>query len=143
MREIDIDFPPYMERCCGFTVPEDGRFYIISFDDLALIDVKSGKIEVVSSGWVIRESECEIVLGEKRIPFLGLWGGDALLERNGIGKVQLDSSTVKLVEDSGCSREWEFENFSGDWEFVTFDRDRKAFLFGAPYSFDFKYIDFT
>jgi|GEM_PF-7077523 len=33
MNEIRLQFPGFMERSVGFTVPENGQFYVISFDD--------------------------------------------------------------------------------------------------------------
>jgi len=50
-----------------------------------------------------------------------------------------------LVDDvcRGETQIWHFENFSGDWEQVSYDRCRNAFLFGASYDFDYRYIQIT
>ena len=143
MEEMKITFPGYMERCCGFSIPKNGKFYIVSFDDLLIYDVDSNAPEEVETDWQIDEEQMLIITENQKIPFIGLWGGKPILIKPGVGELSLKDSKVCLRYDNGKSKEWQFENFSGDWEQVTFDLERDAFLFGAPYDFDFRYMRIT
>lgn len=140
MHEITIQFPSYIERSVGFTVPEDGQFYVVSFDDLFYYQLNNSKVTNIEKDWELKEKEKVILLEGDKIPFVGLWGGSPLHEREGIGKLHLKDSVVSLTRIGGQIQRWEFENFSGDWEQVTFDRSRNAFLFGTPYDFDYRYV---
>ena len=63
--------------------------------------------------------------------------------KKGIGEISLKESEITLVRENGIEQKWKFDNFSGDWEQVSFDTKVNAFLFGAPYDFDFRYITIT
>ncbi len=141
MNEITIQFPGFMERSVGFTVPDNGRFYVVSFDDLIYYQLDNDDATSVEQDWELNEKEQVIVLKGDKIPFIGLWGGSPLHKLEGIGELQLKDSVVSLAGTGGQIHRWEFENFSGDWEQVTFDRSRSAFLFGAPYDFDYRYVN--
>jgi hypothetical protein len=140
MDEITIRFPAFMERSVGFTVPNNGQFYIVSFEDLVYYQLDSGSVTEIEQEWELKEEEKVILVGGDRVPFIGLWGGSPIHKREGIGELQLKNSVVSLVKIDGQIQHWKFENFSSDWEQVTFDRSRNAFLFGAPYDFDYKYV---
>jgi hypothetical protein len=143
MNEIKIQFPGYMERSVGFTVPENGQFYVVSFDDLVYYQLDSGNVIEIEKTWDLKENERVILLEGNKIPFIGLWGGSPLHEREGVGELQLKDSVVSLAKAGGQVSRWAFKNFSGDWEQVTFDRYRNAFLFGTPYDFDYRYVHLT
>lgn len=143
MHEIKIQFPGYMERSVGFTIPENGQFYVVSFEDLVYYQLDSGNITEIEEDWELKEKEKVILLKGNKIPFLGLWGGSPLHKRKDIGELQLDNSIVSLTMIGGNIHRWEFDNFSGDWEQVTFDRYRNSFLFGTPYDFDYRYVQIT
>jgi hypothetical protein len=49
MKEIKIQFPGYMERSIGFTVPENGRFYVVSFDYLVYYRLDNGDVIEIGS----------------------------------------------------------------------------------------------
>ena len=143
MEQANISFPGYMERCVGFSIPQNGRFYVVSFDDLILFDIDNDTAEELECIYDIDMKHCLIRLEESNkttIPFIGLWGGTPLLHKKGIGDLSLKESKVTLRYERGFIQEWQFENLSGDWEHVTFDSERNAFLFGTPYDVDFKYI---
>jgi hypothetical protein len=140
MKEYKIEYPGYMERCIGFSIPENGNFYVVSWDDLAYYELGTGKVIEVEDEWELDTDNPIILLKGKRIPFIGLFGGNPILDRQGVGRLELKNSTVKLLKDNGDIELWNLKNFSGDWEQVTFDKYRDAFLFGAPYDFDYRYI---
>ncbi|MGB8697788.1 MAG: hypothetical protein WCD18_00080 [Thermosynechococcaceae cyanobacterium] len=145
MNEVTIQFPGSMERSIGFTVPENGQFYVVSFEDLVYYQLDDRSvIEVIEiqQNWDLKENERVILLEGNKIPFIGLWGGSPLHEREGIGELRLKDNVVSLSKVNGEKHRWRFENFSGDWEQVTFDRSLNAFLFGAPYDFDYRYVYF-
>jgi hypothetical protein len=143
MKEVTIQFPGYMERSIGFTVPENGQFYVISFDDLIYYRLDNGTVIEIEQEWDLNEKERVIVLDGVKIPFIGLWGGSPLQKKEGTGDLTLEDSVVSLTKENGEICTWRLENFSGDWEHVTFDRYRNAFLFGAPYDFDYRYVEFS
>jgi hypothetical protein len=140
MNEITIQFPVFMERSVGFTVPNNGQFYVVSFEDLVYYQLDSGSLTEIEQEWELKEEERVILVEGDRVPFIGLWGGSPIHKREGIGELQLKNSVVSLVKMDGQIQRWEFKNFSGDWEQVTFDCSRNAFLFGTPYDFDYKYV---
>ncbi|MEM8673922.1 MAG: hypothetical protein AAGF83_08630 [Cyanobacteria bacterium P01_G01_bin.67] len=140
MKELTIQFPGYMERCIGFTVPENGQFYVVSFNTLVYYQLDNGIVTEIEQTWDLRGKECIILLEEKEIPFIGLWGGSSIHKREGLGKLQLENSVVSLTKENEELCRWKFENFSDDWEQITFDRYRDAFLFGTPYDFDYRYV---
>ena len=37
MEEIRIKFLSSMDRCCGFSIPKNGRFYVVSIDNLIFL----------------------------------------------------------------------------------------------------------
>ncbi len=133
-----------MERCSGFTVPENGQFYVVSFDCLVYYQLNNEIIKgkEIEQSWDIdlKGKDSSILLEEKKIPFIGVWGGSPIHKREGIGELHLKNSAVSLTNESGEIYTWKFENFSGDWEQITFDRYSDAFLFGAPYDLDFRYV---
>jgi hypothetical protein len=140
MDEITIKFPNFMERSVGFTVPSNGQFYVVSFEDLVYYQLDSGSVTEIEQEWELKEEERVILVEGDRVPFIGLWGGSPIHKREGIGELQLKNSVVSLVKMDGQIQRWKFKNFSGDWEQVTFDCSRNAFLFGTPYDFDYKYV---
>jgi hypothetical protein len=140
MNEITIQFPAFMERCVGFTVPNNGQFYVVSFEDLVYYQLDSGNVTEIEQEWELKEEERVILVEGDRVPFIGLWGGSPIHKREGIGELQLMNSIVSLVKMDGQIQCWKFKNASGDWEQVTFDCSRNAFLFGTPYDFDYKYV---
>jgi hypothetical protein len=140
MNEITIQFPVFMERSVGFTVPNNGQFYVVSFESLVYYQLDSGSVTEIEQKWELKEEERVILVEGDRVPFIGLWGGSPIHKREGIGELQLKNSVVSLVKMDGQIQCWEFKNFSGDWEQVTFDCSRNAFLFGTPYDFDYKYV---
>jgi hypothetical protein len=73
MKEVTIQFPGYMERSIGFTVPENGQFYVISFDDLIYYRLDNGTVIEIEQEWDLNEKERVIVLDGVKIPFIGLW----------------------------------------------------------------------
>ena len=78
MKEIKIQFPGYMERSIGFTVPENGRFYVVSFDYLVYYQLDNGDVIEIEQEWDFNEKEKVIILDNVKIPFIGLWGGSPL-----------------------------------------------------------------
>jgi predicted AlkP superfamily pyrophosphatase or phosphodiesterase len=141
-REYRIKFPGYMERCEGFTIPEGGVFYAFYVDeDLVRFDIHTDTAVLIDEEWHVDEKQSTITIGTRQLPFLGVWGGNPLLKRNEIGKLSLANSQVELSMPGGGIKSWQFDNFSEDWEHVTFDRTSNGFLFGAPYDFDFRYIE--
>jgi len=142
MNEYKIQYPGYMERCQGFTIPENKKFYIVSFEDLVYFDLNTGEVTELDN-WDFDEEKNLIFVNDQEIPFIGLWGGSPLHKRKDIGELKLKNSCVTLKRENGEEEKWKLENFSGDWEQVTFDIKEKAFLFGAPYDFDFRYICIT
>ncbi len=139
MNEERIEYPGYMERSQGFTIPENKCFYVVSFDDLVYYDLNSGEILELDN-WDIDENKSVVLLDGKEIPFIGLWGGNPILNKRGIGVLSLNNSEIILKRENGSEQKWKLENFSGDWEQVTFDMNINGFLFGAPYDFDYRYI---
>jgi hypothetical protein len=140
--EHRVAFPGYMERCCGFTIPEGGVFYAFYFDeDLTKFDMLNRQALKIDEDWEFDEQSSTISIGNAALPFLGLWGGSPLLIRNGLGTLNIANSLVQLTTPTGETKSWQFQNFSGDWEQVTFDRNANGFLFGAPYDFDFRYVE--
>jgi hypothetical protein len=140
--EHRVAVPGYLEQCCGFTIPEGGVFYAFYFDeDLIQIDMLNRRALNVDEEWEIDEQNSTISIGNTALPFLGLWGGSPLLIRDGLGALRLANSLVQLTTPAGETKTWQFQNFSGDWEHVTFDRKANGFLFGAPYDFDFRYVE--
>ena len=142
MKEITIQFPGYMERSVGFTVPENGQFYVISFEDLIYYRLDNGDVIEIEQEWDLNEKEKVIVLDGVKIPFIGLWDGSPLQKKEGTGNLTLEDSVVTLTRENGEICTWRLENLSGDWEYVIFDRYRNAFLFGAPYDFDYRCVEF-
>ncbi len=57
MKEITIQFPGHMERSIGFTVPENGQFYVISFDDLIYYRLDNEDVIEVEQEWGLNENE--------------------------------------------------------------------------------------
>lgn len=97
----------------------------------------------IDQAWDLQEKANIILLEGHKIPFIGLWGGSPIHKREGIGELRLNNSVASLIHEHGEVGIWKFENFSGDWEQITFDRYRNAFLFGAPYDFDYRYVSIT
>ncbi len=143
MTEKKIRLPAYMERTLGFTIPQNGRFYVFYFDDLVYYDISKGVVEERDSNWDFDDETNLVFLDGQEIPFVGLWGGDPILKREDLGILSLQDSKVTLERPDGKKQLWDFSNFSGDWEQVTFDRVKNAFIFGAPYDFDYRYIEIT
>jgi hypothetical protein len=143
MNEITIQFPDFMERSVGFTVPNDGRFYVVSFEDLIYYQLDDGSVTETEQEWELREEESIILIEGDKVPFIGLWGGSPIHRREDIGELRLKNSVVSLTKVNGQIQHWQFKNFSGDWEQVTFDHSRNAFLFGTPYDFDYRYVYIT
>ena len=139
MKIATISFPGYMERSIGFTIPNNGRFFVASWDDLIYCQLDNKQITEVEEHWKLNSDKKVICIGDQEIPLIGLWSGAPILNRTGLGELQLHQGLVSL-QGNGEIQQWQFENFSGDWEQVTFDRERKAFLFGAPYDFDYRYV---
>lgn len=71
---------------------------------------------------------------------IGLFEGHSIKYRRGLGRLILQNSKVTLIQSHHEHRSWTLSNSSRDWEAVTFDRVDEAFLFGAPYDMDFRYI---
>ncbi|WP_106795219.1 hypothetical protein [Aquimarina sp. Aq78] len=140
MKEYKIEYPGYMERSVGFSIPENGIFYMVSREDLVYYELETDKVVEIEDEWEIDTDNCIIHLNGEKIPFIGLFGGTPILEKQGIGKLELKNSTIKLIKEEGSTELWNLENFSGDWEQVTFDKYQDALLFGAPYDFDYRYI---
>lgn len=134
-----------MERCSGFTIPQNGVFYALHFEEsLARFDILSGKAEVIEDGELEVDDHLSVFkLDDIKYPFVGYSGTHSLHRSEGFGYLSLLDSNVVLTNIDGSTSEWQFENFSGDWEQVTFDLFRDAFLFGAPYDFDFRYVEIT
>ena len=101
MHEITIQFPGYMERSVGFTVPEDGHFYVVSTEDLVYYQLDSGNVTEIEKDWELKERERVILLEGDEIPFVGLWGGSPLHAREDIGELQLKNSVVTLIRIEG------------------------------------------
>lgn len=139
MNKTRIDFPGYMERCQGFTIPVNKCFYVVSFDDLVYYDLNTGEVTELDD-WEIDDKKSVVLINNQEIPFIGLWGGNPILFRDGVGSLSLNNSEVTLINEDGTEKKWQFENFSGDWEKVTFDTEIDGFLFGTPYDFDYVYI---
>jgi hypothetical protein len=142
MSEEKIQYPRYMERSQGFSIPENKCFYVVSFEALVYYDLKSGEVTEIDD-WDFDETRNVILLDGKEIPFIGLWGGSPILNKSGIGRLSLNASTVTLKREDGTETNWSLENFSGDWEQVTFDAKTNAFLYGAPYDFDYRFVSIT
>ena len=140
MKQVTIQFPSYIDRCVGFTVPENGQFYVVSFNALVYYQLDNGVTREIDQPWDLQEKESLILLEGNKIPFIGLWGGSPIHKRDGIGELRLTNSVASLIHENGKVDTWKLENFSGDWEQITFDRYRNAFLFGAPYDFDYRYV---
>lgn len=137
-----IAFPGYMERCCGFTIPDCGVFYAFYFEyNLARFDVLRNEAIELDEEWQFDEQQSILTVVGRNLPFIGLWGGEPLLSRSDLGSLSLHGSEVKLTTPDGEFKSWTFENFSGDWAAVTFDVNARAFLYGAPYDFDFRYVE--
>jgi hypothetical protein len=140
MNEITIRFPGFMERSVGFTVPDNGQFYVVSFEDLVYYQLDGGNVTEIEQQWELKKEERVILVEGDKIPFIGLWGGSPIHKREDIGELQLKNSVVSLAKIDGSIQRWKFKNFSGDWEQVTFDLSCNAFLFGTPYDFDYRYV---
>jgi len=137
-----ITFPGYMERCCGFTIPTEGVFFAFELDeDLIQFDIHHGTVLEVMTKWYCDPQLRTLTVDNRTIPFLGVWGGEPLLFRPALGTLCLADSCVQLTTPSGDVKSWQFENFSSEWEYVTFDTTSKAFLFGATYDFNFRYVE--
>ena len=143
MNEITIQFPDFMERSIGFTVPDNGQFYIVSFEDLVYYQLDDGNVTKIEKKWELKEEEKVILFEGDKVPFIGLWGGSPIHKREGVGELHLKNSVVSLAKMDSSIQRWKFKNFSGDWEQVTFDLSRNAFLFGTPYDFDYRYVHIT
>jgi hypothetical protein len=139
--EHRIAFPGFMERCCGFTIPEGGVFFAFFVDYLARFEIHRKLATEVEEEWSFDEERQTITFAGKTRPFLGVWGGRPVVSRPELGRLSVTGSRVQLTTPTGEVQEWQFENFSGDWEHVTFDAEAPAFLFGAPYDFDFRYVE--
>ena len=142
MIEEKISFPGYMERCHGFSIPDNKRFLVVSFDDLVQFDLNSGEVTELDD-WDFDAKRNVILLDGEEVPFIGLWGGNPVLKKDGVGELTLKESELTLKRENGSENKWQLENFSGDWEFATFDTGFNGILFGAPYDFDFRYISIT
>lgn len=142
MNEENIKYPGHLERCQGFSIPENKSFYVVSFENLVYYDLNTGEVSELDN-WDIDEIKNVILLKGKEIPFIGLWGGNPILWKSGIGELSLNNSKITLKREDGSEQSWNFDNFSGDWEQVTFDKTFDGFLFGAPYDFDYRYITIT
>lgn len=139
--EYRITFPGYMERCCGFTIPEGGEFFAFYFEVLARFDVRRGLGVEIDGEWSFNEEQQTVDIAGQVRPFVGVWGGRPLLIRENLGQLSSEDGRVQLVTPAGEVKKWQFENFSGDWEKVTFDATSASFLYGAPYDFDFRYVE--
>ena len=131
-----------MERSQGFTIPENKCFYVVSFEDLAYYNLNTDEVIEIEN-WELDENRRVIILKDIEIPFIGLWGGNPVLQKDGVGNLLLSDSEVTLLKEDGSKKIWKFENFSGDREYVTFDTKINGFLYGAPYDFDYRYITIT
>lgn len=139
--EYRINFPGYMERCCGFTIPDGGVFFAFYFEVLARFDARSGVADEVDDEWSFDEDQQTVTVAGRTRPFVGVWGGRPLLVRENLGQLSLGDGHVQLTTPVGEVKKWQVENFSGDWAQVTFDTTSAAFLYGAPYDFDFRYVE--
>lgn len=142
MSEEKLQYPAYMERSQGFSIPENKCFYIVSFEDLVYYDLNTGEVTELAD-WDFDENRNVILLDGNEIPFVGLWGGNPILQKDGVGELSLNETVVTLKRDDGTSEQWNLENFSGDWAQVTFDSASNGFLYGAPYDFDYRYVSIT
>jgi hypothetical protein len=133
-----------MERCCGFTIPECGVFYAFYFEfNLARFDIFHGDSIELDEVWSFDTEKSTLLIDGRTVPFVGLWGGRPLLNHENLGHLSLEGSVVQLQTPNSNTQVWSFANFSGDWESVTFDSVSDAFLFGAPYDFDFRYVELS
>lgn len=144
MNEHRIAFPGWMERCIGFTIPEDGKFFAFYFDEwLAHFDIRRGQAIEIDDEWSFCNHDKTLTVDGQTQAYIGLNGGTPLLTRETLGKLSLTNSCVQLAAPNGRLADWQFDNFSGDWEFATFDKSASAFLYGVPYDFDFRYIELS
>ncbi|WP_106794711.1 hypothetical protein [Aquimarina sp. Aq78] len=135
----EICFVDCIERSRGFTIPKNGCFYVFDFHAIVYFEIDTGKVIEIEDEWEYDLEKSVIILNGVKIPFIG-FEGTPILEKQGVGKLELKNSSIKLIKEDGNVEVWNLENFSGDWEQVTFDSSRNAFLFGAPYDFDYRYI---
>ena len=142
MKIHTIRFPGYMERCSGFTIPNNGVFYALYFDDfLARFDVFGGTAEEIDGNeWIVRDESSVFEMDGREYPFVGYAGIHAIHRRDGLGYLSVDPE-ITFIRPDGATMEFRFSNCSGDWQQTTFDVTHDGFLFGAPYDVDFKYVD--
>ena len=142
MTEKKIQYPDYMERSLGFSIPDGGKFYVFYFEELVHYDLDTGRVQKLDVDWEYDSDRNLLTIQGESVPFIGIFGGAPILEKDDVGVLSLEDSKVTLKTPKGKIKCWELENFSGDWEQVTFDSSRNALLFGAPYDFDYRYISF-
>lgn len=139
-----IRFPDLMERCVGFTIPKDSKFYIVSYDFLIFVDMNVNLTVEIESNWDLDIDSNQITVDGNEIPLLGVWGGVPISKKKDIGQIWLEKTsaheTVILKDINGQEHRLVVENLSGDWETLTFDEKCSAFLYGTPYDFDCAYF---
>src|SRR6185436_7885059 len=100
--EHRIVFPGYMERCCGFTIPEQGVFFAFYFEfNLARFDIRQNMATEVEDEWSFDEEQQMISFAGRTRPFIGLWGGRPLVSREGLGQLTVADSRVQLATPAG------------------------------------------
>ena len=81
MKIHTVQFPGHMERCSGFTIPDNGQFYAVYFDEsLARFDISSGTSEDIENGDLVLFGELSVFeLDGVRHPFVGYDGARAFI----------------------------------------------------------------
>lgn len=138
-----IPTPWICERMIGFSVPQDDRVLVVSYEGTHLVRLGS-PVTVETDDAYCEYDLYEPATGicryrERDWQIIGLRPGRPILTSPQGERLELDEKRQTVAVHIGGAVVWSssFENFSGDWAATTFSLDGRFIVLGCPYDFDF------
>jgi hypothetical protein len=137
-----VDMPEYIfERMLGFSIPLDHEVVIISYNNIATLDLTApANIQFDDAypegGDIYDRSHQILTYRRKRFQILGAYGGQPITESQYQEQLVLDlkheNFKVQSQNGSVLFQYW-FVDMSGDWGHITFSQDDNFIILGIPY----------
>ncbi len=137
-----VDVPEHIfERMLGFSIPLDHEVVIISYDNIATLDLTApANIQFDDAypegGDIYDRSHQTLTYRGKSFQILGAYGGQPIAESQYQEQLVLDlkHENFKIQsKNGGVLFHYWFVDMSGDWGYITFSRDDDFIILGIPY----------
>jgi hypothetical protein len=133
---------PFCERLLGFSIPDDGKTLVVSYEGVHLLhldDEVRFETDFDYAEYDIYDPDTGLARYRGQdYRIIGLHGGQAILNSPQGETLILDEKRETLSVVKGRDWLWStaYENFSGDWVAATFSTDGQYIVLGCPYDFD-------